>query len=356
MPGAKAEYTLSSIARAVGGEIAGDENVVILRVASLEKAGPAELSFMASKKHLPALEKSNAGAVICTPDVMAPHKNLIYVENPYLSFGIAVELLHPQDPAEPREIHPTAILGKGVQIGKDVAVGPYVTIGDHSSLASRVIIGPLSSIGSNVEIGDDTRIAPRVTIYDGVKIGKRCLIQAGTVLGSDGFGFAKDEKGHHHKIPQIGGLIIEDDVETGSNCAIDRGSIDDTVIGRGTKLDNMVHIAHNVEVGNDSLLIAQVGVAGSTKIGKNVVLAGQAGLVGHLKIGDGAIVGAQAGVIKSIKPGQVVSGYPARPHKKALKTQASLVKIPQMIEKIKGLEEKIKFLEDQIGQKADSEG
>jgi UDP-3-O-[3-hydroxymyristoyl] glucosamine N-acyltransferase len=340
------ELTLSSIARVVGGEISGDKDVRLRGVASLEKAGPSDLSFLASSKYLPALHGSAAGAVVCPRGVSAPGKNLLHVRDPHLAFGIAVEMLCPSPSASwGKGVHPTALLGEGVQLGKGVAIGPYVTVGDGVTLEDGVVVGPLVSIGENSEVGASSWIGPRVTIYPGVRIGCRCTIHAGTVLGGDGFGFAKDEKGRHRKIPQVGRLILGDDVEVGSNCAIDRGSLDDTVIGRGTKLDNLIHVAHNVRIGEDSLLVAQVGIAGSTVVGSKVVLAGQAGIVGHIEIGDGAVVGAQAGVVKSVKAGQVVSGYPARPHKKALKIQAGLVKIPQILRKVEELEERIARLE-----------
>ncbi len=351
----KTEYTLAEIAAIIGGKISGDSEIPVRGVASIRNAGPADLTFLAEKKYIHLLEKSKAAAVICTADVASEKKTLLHVKNPNLAFGMVVELFYPPVVRGRGKVHETSLLGKDVSLGRGVTIGPYVTIGDRCSISGNVSIGPLVSIGDDVEIGESTRIDPRVTIYSGVRIGRRCRIQAGSVLGSDGFGFARDDQGRHRKIPQIGGLVIEDDVEIGSNCTIDRGSLDDTIVSRGTKLDNLVHIAHNVKVGENTLLVAQVGIAGSTIVGKNVVLAGQAGISDHLEIGDGAMVGAQAGVIKSIPPGETVSGYPARPHRKALKTQASLVKIPQMIERIKNLEEKVRELEDRLNGREESQ-
>jgi UDP-3-O-[3-hydroxymyristoyl] glucosamine N-acyltransferase len=339
------EYSLRSIACIVGGKVTGDDSVIVSGVNTLEKAGPSDLSFLADRRYLGAMRKSRAGAIICPDDIDSPGKTLLHVPNPHLAFGKAVELFHPEWGGEGGGIHPTAILGEGVGLGDKVTIGPYAVIGEGSRLADGVSVGPLVSIGSDVEIGKDTKIGPLVTVYHGVRIGMRCLVQAGVVLGSDGFSFAKDEEGHHHKIPQIGGLVIEDDVEIGSNCTIDRGGLDDTYIARGTKFDNLVHIAHNVKIGEDSLLVAQVGISGSTRVGKGVTLAGQAGIVGHIEIGDGAVIGAQAGVIKSVKEGEVVSGYPARPHRQALKSQALLIKLPVLIERINTLEEKLRELE-----------
>jgi UDP-3-O-[3-hydroxymyristoyl] glucosamine N-acyltransferase len=339
------EHTLSSISRIVGGEITGNGSTLLKGVATLEKAGPSDISFLANMKYLRVLEESGAGAIICPEKIESPGKNLLRVKNPYLVFGKVVELFHPPGEDSPG-VHPTAILGKGVTLEKNVSIGPLVFIGEKVSISTGAVVGPLVFIGDEASIGEKTRVGPRVTIYHGVRIGKRSLVQAGSVLGSDGFGFVRDEDGHHRKIPQVGGLRIGNDVEIGSNCTIDRGSLGDTIIADGTKFDNQVHVAHNVEIGEDTLLVAQVGISGSTKIGKNVVLAGQAGVTGHIEIGDGAMVAAQAGVDKSVKPGEVVSGYPARPHRKALKTLANMIKIPAMKERIKVLEERVKKLEN----------
>jgi len=338
------EYTLSAIAGFIDGEVLGDDDHPIRGVATLEKAGPFDLSFLASKKYLSVLEKSRAGAIVCPEGIRIPHRNLILVKNPHLSFGRIVGLFHPSQEPEIAGIHPTAILGAGIRLGKGVAIGPYAVVGKGVVISDSASVGPLSWIGDRAEIGEGTRIGPRVSVYPDVRLGKRCVVQAGTVLGSDGFGYAEDDEGRHRKIPQVGRLVIEDDVEIGSNCAIDRGSLGDTIIGRGTKFDNLVHIAHNVTIGDDSLLVAQVGISGSTVIGKRVVLAGQAGVAGHIEIGNGAVVGAQAGVVKSVPPGEIVSGYPARPHRKALKTQALLVKIPELVERVKELENRVKAM------------
>lgn len=344
----KGEYTLSEIARITGGKITGDSEIAVRGVASIRSAGTADLTFLTEKKYIHLLDECKAAAVICTAEVTSEKTNLLHVKNPSLAFGMVVELFYPQGVTGRGGIHETSLLGEGVDLGKGVTIGPYVIVGDRCRLSDNVSIGPLVSIGDDVEIGESTRIDPRVTLYTGVRIGRRCRIRAGSVLGSDGFGFARDDKGRHRKIPQIGGLVIEDDVEIGSNCTIDRGSLDDTIVSRGAKLDNLVHIAHNVRVGENTLLVAQVGIAGSTIIGNNVVLAGQVGVSDHIEIGDGVVAGAQAGIIKSIHPGETVSGYPARPHRKALKTQAGLIKIPQMIERIKSLEERVRELEGRL--------
>jgi len=337
--------TLSALARRIGGEVAGDGDTRLTGVASLRSAGPTDLSFLANPKHAPRLVESDAGAVVCPDGFEAEGRNLLRVETPSLSFGLAVEILVPPAASSAPGVHATAVIGEGVEMGAGAAVGPCVCIGDRCRIGPGVVIGPLAAIGAGSILGAETRIEARVVLYPGVRIGRRCHIHAGAVLGSDGFGFARDGEGRHRKIPQVGGLEVGDDVEVGSNCAIDRGRLDDTVIGRGTKLDNLVHIAHNVRVGEDSLIIAQVGISGSTRVGNGVVLAGQAGLVGHIEVGDGAVVAAQAGVIGSIGPGQVVSGYPARPHRKALKTLAHLVRLPALAARVRRLERRLARIE-----------
>jgi UDP-3-O-[3-hydroxymyristoyl] glucosamine N-acyltransferase len=347
MAGGRREITLASLARRLGGEVEGDGATVLTGVASLRSAGPADLSFLAGRRYAALLAESRAGAVVCPAGFEAPGRNLLRVDNPALSFGRAIEILVPPRSSGVPGVHPTAVVGEGVETGEDVSIGPCACIGDRCRLGRGVVIGPLVAVGAGTEIGEGTRIEARVAIYPGVRIGRRCHIHSGAVLGSDGFGFARDPEGRHRKIPQVGGLEIGDDVEIGSNCAIDRGSLDDTVIGRGTKLDNLVHVAHNVCVGEDSLLIAQVGISGSTRVGSRVVLAGQAGLVGHIEVGDDAVVGAQAGVIRSVAAGEVVSGYPARPHRKALKSQVYVVKLPEMAEQIRRLEERLARIESE---------
>jgi UDP-3-O-[3-hydroxymyristoyl] glucosamine N-acyltransferase len=247
-------------------------------------------------------------------------------------------------------VHPNAVIGKNVSLGKDVAIGPYAVVADNVSIGEKTVIYSGCYIGHHTKIGSETLIYPNVSIRERTTIGSRVIIHSGTVVGSDGFGFATI-KGMHHKIPQIGTVVIEDEVEIGANVTIDRARFDKTFIGKGTKIDNLVQIAHNVAIGENSIVVAQAGISGSTVIGKGVTLAGQAGLVGHITVGDGAIVAAQAGVTKSIPPNTLVSGYPAKPHDVARKVNACLQNLPKLYESVNELKKKIKELEEKLRNK-----
>ncbi|MCH7505551.1 UDP-3-O-(3-hydroxymyristoyl)glucosamine N-acyltransferase, partial [PVC group bacterium] len=242
----------------------------------------------------------------------------LIVENPYYAFACILHLFDDRPKPKPG-IHPKAHMGNNVRTGRDVSIGPLAVVEDGAELGDRVTIYPGVYIGPRARIGDDTILYANVTVADGVRIGKRVIVHSGTVIGSDGFGFASHE-GRHYKIPQVGSVVVEDDVEIGANVAIDRGALGDTRIGRGTKIDNLVQIAHNVRIGENGLLISQVGISGSVEIGKNVTLAGQTGVAGHLKIGDKVIAGGRAGIAKDVSPGQVVSGAPAIPHRQWLES------------------------------------
>lgn len=233
-----------------------------------------------------------------------------------------------------------------MSLGKGAFVGPLAIIEDNVKIGKRVQIRAGVFVGEGSEIGDETLLYPNVTILEGVKIGKRVIIHSGTVIGSDGFGFAP-HKGRHYKIPQVGGVIIEDDVEFGANCTVDRAVLGQTIIGRGTKIDNLVQIGHNVTIGNDTILVSQVGISGSAKIGHHVTLAGQVGVSGHLSIGDHVVVGGKSGVTKDISPKQLVSGFPPVPHKDWLKREAAVRHLPELKKQVKVLSEKIAQLEMQ---------
>jgi UDP-3-O-[3-hydroxymyristoyl] glucosamine N-acyltransferase len=244
-------------------------------------------------------------------------------------------------------VHPTAIIGENVKIGEDAWIQAYAFIGDNAQIGDRVVICPFVYIGAHTQIGAQTFIYPNVTIREDVRIGERVMIHSGTVIGSDGFGFAQVSD-RHHKVPQIGTVIIEDDVEIGANVAIDRG-LRETVVGRGTKIDNLVQIAHNVVIGEDCVIVAQVGIAGSTEIEDRVTLAGQAGVVGHIRIGADAQIAARAGISKDIPSGPCVwSGTPAVPHTKELRLQASMRKLPDLINQFREMEKKIEALEREL--------
>lgn len=337
-------WTLGDLAEAVEARLEGDPEVVIRGIARLEDAGPHDLSFLANPKYQEAASRSAAGAVVVGESYPSDGRNVLRSENPYLTFARAAELVSPDPRPEPG-VDPTAAIAEGARVPDDASIGPNAVIGEGVELGPGVVIGAGSVVEDGVSIGEGTRIFPRVTLHAGTRIGARCVIQSGAVLGSDGFGYATDAEGRHRRVPQRGGLVIGDDVDVGANCTIDRGSAGDTTIGSGTKIDNLVHVAHNVAIGRGAMIVAQVGIAGSTKIGDHVVLAGQAGLAGHVSIGAGARIGGQAGVIGDVPAGAEYSGYPARPHREQMRVQALLARLPELFERLKSLESRFRDTE-----------
>jgi UDP-3-O-[3-hydroxymyristoyl] glucosamine N-acyltransferase len=344
-----APLTLKQIADKLGGEVVGPAELVIGGVSSYESAGESDLTFADSRRLLPAAEQSRAAAVIVPRDIESSLKPIIRTDNPRLAFAQALELFWPRRRPLPG-IHPTAVVGAEVEIGPGVYVGPNVVIGDAVKLGSRAEVHALTSLGDEVEVGDDTIIHPRVSVYHRVRIGKRCIIHSGCVIGADGFGFVRADDGAYVKVPQVGTVIIEDDVEIGANCAIDRATTDATIVGRGTKFDNLVQVGHNVKIGRNCIIIAQVGISGSVEVGDGAVLAGQAGIADHLTIGASATVCAQAGVMGNVLPHTIVSGYPARPHKQQLRAEAALLKLPEALVELRALRRRIEELEERLKQ------
>ena len=329
--------TADAIATLVSGELRGAGDVAVRTVAPLDRAGPADVSFYAHRRYARQFAGSQAGVVLVAPEladeaggpacrviVKAPHEALLRV----------LPALYVVPRAEPG-IHHTAILGRGVSLGERVAIAPYAVIGAEAILGNGVVIGPHCQIGSGVEIGADSELLHGVTLYSGTRLGCRVRLHAGVRIGSDGFGYVF-RNGAHEKIPHVGRAIIEDDVEVGANSTIDRGSIDDTVIGAGTRIDNLVQVGHNVRIGRLCLIMAQVGIAGSAHIGDGCVLAGQAGVGGHITIGNGARIAGQAGVFGDVPAGETWSGYPARPHRDALRAQAAMFKLPSLVRHLEG--------------------
>lgn len=342
---------MREIAEIVGGEVVGDKNIVITGVSGIEEAEAGEITFIANPRYSPLLNKTRASAVIASRDITAAPCALIRAENPSLAFAKIVSLIVPDQAARIKGIHPSAILGKSVSLGKNVSIGAYAVIEDDVKIGDNSVIYPGTFIGHHSEIGSDALIYPNVSIRERVTIGKRVIIHSGTVIGSDGFGFV-GINGKYQKIPQVGTVEVGDDVEIGANVTIDRARFDKTIIGSGTKIDNLVQIAHNVVVGENSIIVAQAGISGSTTIGKGVTIAGQAGLVGHIKIGDGAVLAAQAGITKSVPPNTMVSGYPARPHEQAKKVNACVQNLPKLYETIAELKKKVAELEAKLKDKA----
>jgi UDP-3-O-[3-hydroxymyristoyl] glucosamine N-acyltransferase len=343
----KLKKSLKEIAKLIDGEIIGDADITISGVCGINEANAGDITFLANPKYLHLMDQTQASAIITSREVTSAPKPIIRVANPSLAFAKLMSLVNPQDRVKPKGIHSTAIIPKSVKLAKDVAIGAYVVIEDNVDIGQRSIIYAGCFVGQNTKIGKDCLIYPNVTIREAVSIGNEVVINSGTVIGSDGFGFATVE-GVHQRIPQVGTVIIEDCVEIGSNVTIDRARFDKTIIGKGTKIDNLVQIAHNVVIGENSIIISQAGISGSTKIGKNVILAGQAGLVGHIEVGDGAVVAAQAGVTKSIPAGTKVSGYPAKPHDQAKRVNACVQRLPKLYEKVAALEKQIEDLNKQI--------
>jgi UDP-3-O-[3-hydroxymyristoyl] glucosamine N-acyltransferase len=330
--------TAAAIAEAVGGRLLGDPSVTVGGVAALDRASPRDLSFLGVAKYAPLFASSRAGVVLVSPELAdTPGQTAarVVVERPQEALLALLPRFH-RVSAAPPGVHATAVIGAGVSLGKDVSIGPYAVLGDGTRLGDRVTLGAHCALGAGVEIGDDSQLFPSVTVYAGSRIGKRVTLHAGVRIGSDGFGYVQRD-GQHLKIPHVGRCVIEDDVEIGANSTIDRGSIDDTVIGAGTKIDNLVQIGHNVRVGRLCLIMAQAGIAGSVRIEDGCMLLGQVGIAGHVTIGKGSRVAAQAGVFGDIPAGETWSGYPARPHKVALRAQAALFKLPSLLRRIERL-------------------
>lgn len=342
--------TLAEIAKLIDGELIGDSRIVITGVCGIKEAREGDITFIANRRYANLIEHTKASAIITSREIQDTLKPIIRTDNPSLAFAKIVSLAAPCDTRHPQGIHPTAIIGKEVSLGKQVALGAYVVVEDNVVIGDNTVIYPGCFIGHNSSLGKDCLVYPNVSVREKTDIGNRVIIHSGTVIGSDGFGFAA-VKGVHQKIPQIGTVEIQDDVEIGANVTIDRARFDKTVIGRGTKIDNLVQIAHNVVIGENSIIVAQAGISGSVVIGNNVTLAGQAGLVGHITVGDGAVVAAQAGVTKSVPANMIVSGYPAKPHNEAKKINACIQRLPELYEAIADLKKRIIELEERLDRK-----
>jgi UDP-3-O-[3-hydroxymyristoyl] glucosamine N-acyltransferase len=310
---------------------------VIRRVRSLERAEPDDLGVCSGGRWLAALATTRAGAVLLAEDIAdAPGpETRIVVDDPMRAMTLVATALSNGNGLA-SGVDSTARLGTGVQLGAGCRIGAYAVLGAHVVVGEGVDIGPLTVIESAVQIGDRSVIEARVVIHQGTQIGRRVLIQSGAVIGGQGFGFLSSAAGHE-RVPQVGGCLLEDDVEVGAGSCIDRGSLDDTVVGQGTKIDNLVHVAHNVRIGKHCLIMAGVGIAGSTRLGDGVILAGQSGVSGHLQIGDRARIGGQAGVISSVPADAAYSGFPARPHREFLRAQAALYRLAAHVDALEAL-------------------
>jgi len=341
------KFKLKEIADLVQGELAGDPDIVITGISGIKEARQGDITFLANSKYASLMHMTKASAIITSREITESSRPLIKTDDPSVAFTKVVELVASNNVKHPQGIHPTAVISKKAHLGKNVAVGAYAVVEDDVCIGNDTIVYGGCYLGHHAKIGKNCLIYPHVSIRERIEIGDRVIIHSGAAIGSDGFGFAM-VGGVQEKIPQIGTVSIENDVEIGANVAIDRARFDKTVIGKGTKIDNLVQIAHNVVTGENCVIVAQAGISGSTILGKGVILAGQAGIVGHIRIGDRAIVAAQAGVTKSISPGTKVSGYPAKPHDSAKRVNACIQRLPDFYKKIKKLEEKITKLEEKL--------
>lgn len=346
--------TLSDIARAAGGTVRGDGSVAIAGPAPFDAAGPDRIVLAGSRAYLKRIHETRAGVIVVpegVPDagsrgvpgnVGIPGRNLLVAKNPAATFARVATLFHPRPPVADA-IDPRAAIGADFRCGRPVSIAPFAAVGDRVRLGERVRLHPGVVLEDDVTVGDDTELFGNVVVRAGCRIGARVIVHPGTVIGADGFGFAPDGDAYE-KIPQVGIVEIEDDVEIGALNTIDRATFGRTWIRRGVKTDNLVHIAHNVTVGENSVIVAQVGISGSTTIGRNAILAGQAGLGGHLTLGDRVTVGPQAGVARSVPDGRVVSGSPEMPHKQWLRVQRELPLLPELKRRVAELERRMRTI------------
>ena len=335
--------TLKELAAYLEGTVRGDENHLINGLAPLESADKDKITFLANPKYAPKVAETGAGAVLMAPGGEAYGRNVIEVANPYLGFAKLLNLFYVHKPA-PQGVMDGARVGGKVSLGKDITIHPGAVIGNNVTIGDRTVIHPGAVIYDGVTIGADTLIHANAVVRERCRIGNRCVLQPGAVIGSDGFGYAPDGQAYY-PIPQIGIVVLEDDVEIGANSCVDRAALEVTLIRRGTKLDNLVQIAHNCQIGENCMIVSQVGISGSTKVGNHVTLAGQVGVAGHLTIGDNVMIGAQSGVPNSVPANGGFSGTPIMPHKDWLRAMAIVPRLPELRKTIGALEKRIAELE-----------
>jgi UDP-3-O-[3-hydroxymyristoyl] glucosamine N-acyltransferase len=337
---------LSEIAQKIACELCGQADLEIIRVAGIEEAGPGDLTFVSNRKYVKHIKTTKASAIILGYDIPDVPISSLRTSNPYLAFARALELFHTPLRPDPG-IHPTALIAEEVRLGENPSVGAYVVIGRGCVIGHNAAIYPHAVLYPGSILGDDVVLHSHVTVRENCRLGNRVIVQNGSVVGSDGFGFAPKEDGTYYKIPQSGAVIIEDDVEIGACATIDRAAVGDTRIKRGAKIDNMVQVGHGCEVGENSVLAAQTGLAGSTRIGRNVQAAGQVGFAGHLTVGDGAVVTAQSGVPHDIPAGAVMSGYPAMDNTAWRRAVTAFAQLPEILKRVRELEKQLELLKNQ---------
>jgi UDP-3-O-[3-hydroxymyristoyl] glucosamine N-acyltransferase len=333
---------LRELAGRLGCELLGDGEAEATGVAGIEEAGPGDVTFVANPRYARHLAATRAAAVILAPGQDAPVPRLVSTQ-PYLAFARAVALLRP--PARPAPgVHPSAQVDPSAELGPGVHVGPLAVVGPGARVGARTALHPHVVLYEGVEVGEDCVLHSGVQVRERCRLGSRVVVQNGAVIGADGFGFARDGEGRYHKFPQVGIVVIEDDVEIGALTAVDRAALGETRIGRGSKLDNLVQVGHSVTIGEDTVLAGQVGIAGSTRVGSRVTLAGQVGVAGHLAIGDGVVATAQTGIPGSVEAGSVVSGYPAIDNRSWLKASAVFARLPELQRRVRELERRVASL------------
>ena len=340
--------TVSELAAHVGGHAFGDGNVIVNRVASLETAGEGEIAYVEEEKFFAAATASQASCVIVPEGANLRFPCQLEVKKPKLAFALVAEILHPPKKRAP-EIHPSSAIAPSAKVGERVFIGAFVCIGENSSVGDGTQIRAGAKIGDNVRLGSDCVIHPNVFIEDGVTIGDRVILHAGVVIGADGFGYVRDEHSHH-KFPQIGTVVIEEDVELGANTCVDRGALGRTRIGRGTKIDNMVHVGHNCDIGERVVIAAQTGISGSVTIEDDCIIGGQVGFGDHIRVQSGAVIGSKAGILpgKIVRPG-VWWGIPIQPLDEYKRLNAHVSRLPQVREDLKELSKRVKRLEEAPG-------
>lgn len=340
-------YTAAHIAELLEGEVIGDGNVALSGFSSADRAGPGDLTFAEKDAHFAAADASAASAILVSGTFTSQCKVLIRVKNARVAAARVLPLFFPPE-VHPAGVHPSAVIATTAQVDPTAHIGPACVIGEGVTIGARTALLGGNHIGRECQLGDDVRLFPNVVLYERTRVGHRVAIHGGTVIGSDGYGYVFDQ-GRHRKILQVGNVTIGDDVEIGANCAIDRAALGSTVIGSGTKIDNLVHIAHNVVFGEHCLIMGQCGFAGSTQFGNYCVIASQSGVSGHLKIGHQVTVGGKSGVIKDQPDGQTVLGYPAVPEKQAKRQWIGLQQLPDLIVRMRQLEKQLAEVTAKLG-------
>jgi UDP-3-O-[3-hydroxymyristoyl] glucosamine N-acyltransferase len=338
--------TLEELAKELDADLVGDGSIVIGGVAGIREAMPGDITFIANARYDAYLEETRASAVICSREPRQARVPLVLVDNPYLAFQQVVRIFRPDRDLPPAGIHPTAVISQEAILGREVSIGSHAVIEAGARLGDRVVVMAGGYIGPRAEVGEDTILYPGVIVREDCVLGARVILHSGAVIGSDGFGFAFDS-GRYHKVPQVGNVIVGDDVEIGANTTVDRATTHSTRIGDGTKIDNLVQIGHNVVIGRHCIVVAQVGISGSTELEDYVTVGGQAGLAGHIRVGHGAMIGGGSGVTKSVAAETVVTGYPAVPHNLWKRITAFVQKLPELVRRTKELEERVGKLEHQ---------